>query len=211
MLYTPAPSISTISNGVFATIAKDHRAIAMVCAATVRAASPTIGAYGDELARDVAASRSPQDRARILSATRRRDPHAYWSRPIDRLASVAFIGHHPDREISAADATFVDSIRELESDLPFDRWPSRFSRPARRCRPTRISARRWRWPLQRRESAGGDVARRRVPAHQRCRAQGARFPMIEIIGTLNPRCRVNPCARRIRDQDAGARRRDARR
>jgi hypothetical protein len=36
------------------------------------------------------------------------------------LASVAFIGHHPEREITAADAKFVeDSIKELEGDLPF--------------------------------------------------------------------------------------------
>jgi pimeloyl-ACP methyl ester carboxylesterase len=122
--YTGSLDRHFIANGVFATVAKDHRAVAMDLRGHGKSGKPhDPKAYGDELAKDV---------VRLLDHLEIQRAHivGYSLGPIlagrliasgaNRLASVAFIGHHPDREISASDAKFVaDSIRELESDLPF--------------------------------------------------------------------------------------------
>src|SRR4030095_6624533 len=122
--YTGTLDRHFIANGVFATIAKDHRAIAMDLRAHGKSGKPhDPKAYGDELAKDVIRllDHLKIQRAHIVGyslgailAGRLVETHP------DRLISVAFIGHHPDREITAPDKKFVeDSIKEMESDLPF--------------------------------------------------------------------------------------------
>src|SRR6188508_1693850 len=191
--YTGTLDRHFIANGVFATIAKDHRAIAMDLRGHGKSGKPRDPkAYGDELARDV---------VRLLDHLKIERAHIVGyslgailagrlvSTNPDRLASIAFIGHHPDREISAADAKFVeDSIRELESDLPF-RSLAVAIQPVGAPMPSDEELRKAVAPLV----AANDV--RALAAMWRGGAflltsdkalTAARFPMIEIIGTLDP-------------------------
>lgn len=191
--YTGTLDRHFISNGVFGTIAKENRAIAMDLRAHGKSGKPhEPKAYGDELARDV---------VRLLDHLKIERAHIVGyslgailagrlvSTNPDRLASVAFIGHHPDREISAADATFIeDSIDELESDLPF-RSLAVAIQPTGAPMPSDEELRKAVAPL----AAANDV--KALAAMWRGGAfllttdtalKAARFPMIEIIGTLDP-------------------------
>jgi len=191
--YTGTLDRHFISNGVFATIAKDHRAIAMDLRGHGKSGKPhDPKAYGDELAQDV---------VRLLDHLKIQRAHIVGyslgailagrlvSTNPDRLASVAFIGHHPDRETSAADAKFVaDSISELESDLPF-RSLAVAIQPTGTPMPSDEELRKAVAPL----AAANDVTA--LAAMWRGGAflltsdaalKAARFPMIEIIGTLDP-------------------------
>jgi pimeloyl-ACP methyl ester carboxylesterase len=191
--YTGTLDRHFIANGVFATIAKEHRAIAMDLRGHGKSGKPhDPKAYGDELAKDV---------VRLLDHLKLQRAHIVGyslgaviagrlsaTNP-DRLASAAFIGHHPDREISAADAKFVeDSIRELESDLPF-RSLAVAIQPTGTPMPSDEELRKLVAPL----AAANDV--KALAAMWRGGAfllttdaalKAARFPMIEIIGTLDP-------------------------
>jgi len=191
--YTGTLERHFIANGVFATIAKDHRAIAMDLRGHGKSGKPhDPKAYGDELAKDV---------VRLLDHLKIQRAHlvGYSLGAViagrlvainpDRLASVAFIGHHPARAISAADAKFVeDSIKELEGDLPF-RSLAVAIQPVGQPMPSDDELRKAVAPLV----AANDV--KALAAMWRGGAfllttdaalKNARFPMIEIIGTLDP-------------------------
>jgi pimeloyl-ACP methyl ester carboxylesterase len=191
--YTGTLDRHFIANGVFANIAKDHRAIAMDLRAHGKSGKPhDPKAYGDELARDV---------IRLLDHLKIQRAHIVGyslgaviagrlvTTSPDRLASVAFIGHHPEREITAADAKFVeDSIKELEGDLPF-RSLAVAIQPVGAPMPSDEELRKAVAPLV----AANDV--KALAAMWRGGAfllttdkalKAARFPMIEIIGTLDP-------------------------
>jgi pimeloyl-ACP methyl ester carboxylesterase len=191
--YTGTLDRHFISNGVFGTIAKEHRAIAMDLRGHGKSGKPhEPKAYGDELARDV---------VRLLDHLKIERAHIVGyslgailagrlvSTNPDRLASVAFIGHHPDREISAADAKFIeDSISELESDLPFHSLAVAIQ-PSGTPMPSDDELRKAVAPL----AAANDV--QALAAMWRGGAfllttdtalKAARFPMIEITGTLDP-------------------------
>jgi len=191
--YTGTLDRHFVANGVLANIAKDHRAIAMDLRGHGKSGKPhDPKAYGDELARDV---------IRLLDHLKIQRAHIVGyslgaviagrlvtTNP-DRLASVAFIGHHPEREITAADAKFVeDSIKELESDLPF-RSLAVAIQPVGAPMPSDEELRKAVAPL----AAANDV--KALAAMWRGGAfllttdkalKAARFPMIEIIGTLDP-------------------------
>jgi len=191
--YTGTLDRHFVANGVLANIAKDHRAIAMDLRGHGKSGKPhDPKAYGDELARDV---------IRLLDHLKIQRAHIVGyslgaviagrlvtTNP-DRLASVAFIGHHPEREITAADAKFVeDSIKELESDLPF-RSLAVAIQPIGAPMPSDAELRKAVAPL----AAANDV--KALAAMWRGGAfllttdkalKAARFPMIEIIGTLDP-------------------------
>ena len=191
--YTGTLDRHFIANGVFAAIAKEHRAIAMDLRAHGKSGKPhDPKAYGDELARDV---------VRLLDHLKIDRVHVAGyslgaviagrlvaTNP-DRLASVAFIGHHPERAISAADAKFAeDSIKELEGDLPF-RSLAVAIQPVGQPMPSDDELRKAVAPLV----AANDV--KALAAMWRGGAfllttdaalKNARFPMIEIIGTLDP-------------------------
>jgi pimeloyl-ACP methyl ester carboxylesterase len=191
--YTGTLDRHFIANGVFATIAKDHRAIAMDLRGHGKSGKPhDPKAYGDELAKDV---------VRLLDHLKIQRAHivgyslgaalAGWlvaANP-DRLASVAFIGHHPDREISAADAKFVeDSIRELEGDLPF-RSLAVAIQPIGAPMPSDEELRKAVAPLVAANDVKALAAMWRGGAFlltSDAALKAAKFPMIEIIGTLDP-------------------------
>ena len=191
--YTGTLDRHFVANGVLANIAKDHRAIAMDLRGHGKSGKPhDPKAYGDELARDV---------IRLLDHLKIQRAHIVGyslgaviagrlveTNP-DRLSSIAFIGHHPDREISAADKKFTeDSIKELEGDLPF-RSLAVAIQPVGAPMPSDEELRKAVAPL----AAANDV--KALAAMWRGGAfllttdkalKAARFPMIEIIGTLDP-------------------------
>jgi pimeloyl-ACP methyl ester carboxylesterase len=191
--YTGTLDRHFIANGVFANIAKDHRAIAMDLRAHGKSGKPhDPKAYGDELAKDVIRllDHLKIQRAHIVGyslgailAGRLVETHP------DRLMSVAFIGHHPDREISAADKKFVeDSIKELESDLPF-RSLAVAIQPIGAPMPSDEELRKAVAPLAAANDVKALAAMWRGGAFLLTSDQAlaaARFPMIEIIGTLDP-------------------------
>src|SRR5688572_14555099 len=102
--YTGTLDRHFVANGVFAAIAKDHRAIAMDLRAHGKSGKPhDPKTYGDELAKDV---------VRLLDHLKIQRAHivGYSLGAIlagrlivtdpERLASVAFIGAHPRRELN---------------------------------------------------------------------------------------------------------------
>lgn len=191
--YTGTLDRHFIANGVFATIAKDHRAIAMDLRGHGKSGKPHHPqAYGDELARDVVRllDHLKIPRAQIVGYSLGASlAGRLVSTDPDRLSSVAFIGRHPQREISALDAKFVeDSIKELESDLPF-RSLALAIQTAGAPMPSDEELRKAVAPLV----AANDV--KALAAMWRGGAfllttdaalKAAKFPMIEIIGSLDP-------------------------
>ena len=122
--YTGTADRHFIANGVFANLARDHRAIAIDLRGHGKSGKPTVArAYGDEMARDVVRllDHLKIQRAHVLG-------YSLGGFIASRLATL-----HPDRLISIVYAaslplrttdTFMDkfaeeSVRELESDLPF--------------------------------------------------------------------------------------------
>jgi pimeloyl-ACP methyl ester carboxylesterase len=191
--YTGTLDRHFIANGVFATIAKDHRAIAMDLRGHGKSGKPhDPKAYGDELAEDVVRllDHLKIERAHIVGYSLGAiiGGRLATTNP-DRLSSVAFIGRGPMREISPADQKFIDdSIRELESDLPF-RSLALAIQPTGTPTPSDDELRKAVAPL----AAANDV--KALAAMWRGGAfllttdaalKAARFPMIEIIGTLDP-------------------------
>jgi pimeloyl-ACP methyl ester carboxylesterase len=190
--YTGSSDRHFIANGVFAAVARDHRAIAMDLRAHGKSGKPhDPKAYGDELALDV---------IRLLDHLNIQRAHivGYSLGAIlagrlvatnpDRLASVAFIGHHPLREISPSDKKFVeDSLQEMESDLPF-RSLAVAVQPAGTPMPSDAELRKLVAPLIAVNDVQAFAAMWRGGAFlltTDAALKAARFPMIEIIGTLD--------------------------
>ncbi len=191
--YTGTLDRHFVANGVFAAIAKDHRAIAMDLRAHGKSGKPhDPKAYGDEPARDV---------IRLLDQLKIQRAHivGYSLGAIlagrlvtihpDRLASVAFIGGHPRRELTATDRKFIeDSIKEMESDLPF-RSLAVAIQPTGSPLPSDDELRKMVAPLVAANDVKALAAMWRgggFPLTTDAALKAARFPMIEIIGTLDP-------------------------
>lgn len=191
--YTGTLDRHFVANGVFAAIARDHRAIAMDLRAHGKSGKPhDPKAYGDELAKDV---------IRLLDHLKIPRAHivgyslgaALAGRLVtihpDRLASVAFVGSHPRRELNAADRKFIEeSIREMESDLPF-RSLAVAIQPTGTPLPSDDELRKMVAPLVAANDVKALAAMWRggaFPLTTDAALKAARFPMIEIIGTLDP-------------------------
>lgn len=113
-----------IANGVFATLAKDHRAIAVDLRGHGKSDKPhQPDAYGEEMARDVVRllDHLKIQRAHVLGyslgamiAGRLATMHP------QRLTSIVYVASLPLREGDASMEKFAaDSIADLESDTPF--------------------------------------------------------------------------------------------
>ena len=122
--YTGTADRHFLASGVFANLAKDHRAIAIDLRGHGKSGKPTVaGAYGEEMARDVVRllDHLKISRAHVLGyslggfiASRLATLHP------DRLISVVYVASLPLRTNDTFMDKFAeDSIRELESDLPF--------------------------------------------------------------------------------------------
>ena len=122
--YTGSADRHFVANGVFANLAKDHRALAIDLRGHGKSGKPhDPAAYGEEMARDVLRlldhlsiprahvvgySLGAMIAARLVTM----DPA--------RVISVAYVASLPWREgASYMDKMAADSVQELESDLPF--------------------------------------------------------------------------------------------
>ena len=191
--YTGTADRHFVANGVFAQVAKDHRAIAMDLRAHGKSGKPhDPKMYGEEMANDV---------VRLLAHLKIQKAHLVGyslgamiagrlvtTNP-GRLLSVAFIGHHFERSISAADKKFIDdSLVEMESDLPF-RSLAVAIQPIGQPMPSDDELRKAVAPLVAANDIKAFAAMWRGGAFliaTDASLRAAKFPMIEIIGTLDP-------------------------
>jgi len=191
--YTGTADRHFIANGVFAQIAKEHRAIAMDLRAHGKSGKPhDPKMYGEEMAKDV---------VRLLDHLKIQKAHIVGyslgamiagrlvtTNP-DRLLSVAFIGHHPVRSISAEHRKFIDdSLAEMESDLPF-RSLAVAIQPVGQPMPSDDELRKAVAPLIAANDVKAFAAMWRGGAFlltTDAALKNAKFPMIEINGTLDP-------------------------
>jgi len=122
--YTGTADRHFIANGVFANLAKDHRVIAIDLRGHGKSGKPvTASEYGQQMALDVVRllDHLKIQRAHVLGyslggfiASRLATLHP------DRLISVVYVASLPLRTNDTLMDKFAeDSIRELESDLPF--------------------------------------------------------------------------------------------
>jgi pimeloyl-ACP methyl ester carboxylesterase len=121
--YTGTLDRHFIANGVFANLAKDHRAIAIDLRGHGKSGKPyEPRAYGEEFARDVVRllDHLKIQRAHVLGyslgafiAGRVATMHP------ERLISVVYVAGLPLRDLSFMEPFAQDSVKELESDLPF--------------------------------------------------------------------------------------------
>lgn len=122
--YTGTLDRHFIANGVFVNLAKDYRVVALDLRGHGKSGKPhEPGAYGEEMARDV---------VRLLDHLKIQRAHVAGyslgamiaARLVtlspERLISVAYVGSLPLREGDTYMDKFADeSVKELESDLPF--------------------------------------------------------------------------------------------
>ena len=121
--YTGTADRHFLANGVFADLAKDYRAIAVDLRGHGKSGKPhDPKAYGEEMARDV---------VRLLDHLRITRAHvagyslgAFIAARVatlhpERLISIVYIAGLPLRDPSFMDTFAAESIKELESDLPF--------------------------------------------------------------------------------------------
>ena len=122
--YTGTLDRHFLANGVFATLAKDHRVIAFDLRGHGKSGKPhDPGAYGEVMAGDVVRllDHLKIERAHVIGyslgaviAGRLAAMHP------KRLISVAYVAQYPMRELSPRLETFAEeSVKELEGDLPF--------------------------------------------------------------------------------------------
>ena len=122
--YTGTADRHFIANGVFANLAQDHRVIALDLRGHGKSGKPhEPAAYGEEMARDV---------VRLLNHLKIQKAHVLGyslgamiagklaTLHPDRLITVNYIASLPLRTTDTYMDTFAgDSVKELESDLPF--------------------------------------------------------------------------------------------
>ena len=122
--YTGTADRHFIANGVFANLAQDHRVIALDLRGHGKSGKPhEPAAYGEEMARDV---------VRLLDHLKIQKAHVLGyslgamiagklaTLHPDRLITVNYIASLPLRTTDTYMDTFAgDSVKELESDLPF--------------------------------------------------------------------------------------------
>lgn len=121
--YTGTLDRHFIANGVFAHLAKDYRVIAMDLRGHGKSGKPhEARAYGEEFARDVVRllDHLKIQRAHVLGyslgafiAGRVATMHP------ERLIGVIYVAGLPLRDLSFMEPFARDSVKELESDLPF--------------------------------------------------------------------------------------------
>ena len=121
--YTGTLDRHFLANGVFANLAKDHRAIAIDLRGHGKSGKPhEPTAYGEEFARDVVRllDHLKIQRAHVLGyslgafiAGRVATMHP------ERLIGVIYVAGLPLRDLSFMEPFAQDSVKELESDLPF--------------------------------------------------------------------------------------------
>ena len=122
--YTGTADRHFLANGVFANLAKDHRAIAIDLRGHGKSDKPTVAsAYGEEMARDVVRllDHLKVQRAHVLGyslggfiASRLATLHP------ERLTSVVYVASLPLRTTDTFMDKFAEeSVKELESDMPF--------------------------------------------------------------------------------------------
>jgi pimeloyl-ACP methyl ester carboxylesterase len=122
--YTGTADRHFLANGVFANLAKDHRAIAIDLRGHGKSGKPTAAnAYGEEMARDVVRllDHLKIQRAHVLGyslggfiASRLATLHP------DRLISVVYVASLPLRTTDTFMDKFAEeSVKDLESDMPF--------------------------------------------------------------------------------------------
>ncbi|MEX2271437.1 MAG: alpha/beta fold hydrolase [Vicinamibacterales bacterium] len=112
-----------IANGVFANLAKDHRAIAIDLRGHGKSVKPyEPAAYGEEMSRDVVRllDHLKIQRAHVLGyslgafiAGRVATLHP------ERLLGVIYVAGLPLRDLSFMEPFALDAVKELESGLPF--------------------------------------------------------------------------------------------
>lgn len=122
--YTGTLDRHWINPGVFADLAKDHRAIAIDCRGHGKSAKPhDPAAYGAAMAQDIVRLLDHLKIARahivgfsmgaIITA------HLLTTNP-DRFITATLVAHHPVHQWTSADTEAAEaSARELESDTPF--------------------------------------------------------------------------------------------
>jgi pimeloyl-ACP methyl ester carboxylesterase len=121
--YTGTLDRHFIANGVFANLAKDHRAIAIDLRGHGKSGKPyEPGAYGEEFAHDVVRllDHLKIQRAHVLGyslgafiAGRMATMHP------ERLIGAIYVAGLPLRDLSFMEPFAQDSVKELESELPF--------------------------------------------------------------------------------------------
>jgi pimeloyl-ACP methyl ester carboxylesterase len=121
--YTGTLDRHFVANGVFANLTKDHRVIAIDLRGHGKSGKPhEPSAYGEELARDVVRllDHLKVQRAHVLGyslgafvAGRVATMHP------ERLLGVIYVAGLPLRDVSVMETFAQDSVKELESDLPF--------------------------------------------------------------------------------------------
>lgn len=122
--YTGTLDRHFIANGVFASLAKDHRVIAFDLRGHGKSGKPhDASAYGEVMAGDVVRllDHLKIERAHVIGyslgaviAGRFATMHP------NRLLSVAYVAQYPIREVSPHLEKFAEeSVKELEGDLPF--------------------------------------------------------------------------------------------
>ena len=122
--YTGTLDRHFISPGVFAEVAKDHRAIAIDCRGHGKSGKPhEPAAYGAVMAQDVVGllDHLKIARAHIVGFSMGAiiTGHLLTTHP-DRFITATLVAHHPVHQWTAADATEAEaSARELEGDVPF--------------------------------------------------------------------------------------------
>jgi pimeloyl-ACP methyl ester carboxylesterase len=121
--YTGTLDRHFLANGVFADLAKDHRAIALDLRGHGKSDKPhDAAAYGEVMASDVVRllDHLKIQRAHVIGyslgamiAGRLATMHP------ERLISVAYVASFPVRDKDSLDKFAEESVKELESDLPF--------------------------------------------------------------------------------------------
>ena len=191
--YTGTLDRHFIANGVFANIASDHRAIAMDLRGHGKSGKPhDPGAYGDELAKDIVRLMDHLElpRAHVVGYSLGAiiAGRLIVTNP-DRLMSVAFIGAHPRRALNDYDTKFIaESIAELESDVPFRSLALAVQTPGTPVPPD-AELRKMMAPLVAANDVKALAAMFRAgpfPLTTDAALKAAKFPMMEIIGTLDP-------------------------
>jgi pimeloyl-ACP methyl ester carboxylesterase len=191
--YTGTLDRHFVASGVFDKVAAAHRAIAMDLRAHGKSGKPhDPKMYGDEMARDV---------IRLLDHLKIQKAHLVGyslgaviagrlvtTNP-DRLASVAFVARGPIRQLTAADKKFAeDAIAEFESGLPFKSLAVAVQ-PVGQPLPPDDELRKLVAPLVTANDIKAFAAMWRGGAFLIADNQAlkkAKFPMIEIVGSLDP-------------------------
>ena len=179
-----------IANGVFGTLAKDHRVIAMDARGHGKSGKPhDPKMYGEQMARDVVAllDHLKIPRAHIVGYSMgAMIGGRLLAMSPDRVITMAFVAHHPIRSFTAKDEAENEAqAQDMEGPMPFKRMMLTFFPTP----PPDEEIRKMTAPLV----AANDVKalaafwrgyRTLVITDQELSA--VRVPMIEIIGTADP-------------------------